>query len=338
MLLEGYQIMFTAPKTAELVPFNVKMPGDNEALVRVEYNLISAGTEKAQLNGGNNVRNKFPENLGYSSVGVIEQVGKNVNGFKSGDRVFVEKAGHANYNTCHVSHITKIPDNVSSQEAVFTRVASFSLEGIRRSRLEIGESVAIVGLGMLGLFAVQFARIGGASVIIGIGNREYRQKKAIEYGADHILSPKDPELIKKVFEFTEKKTYIRGANVVIETSGTEDGLIKGLEYASWQGRVLLSGCIREMTKPIDVYKYIHLKGVNVIGAHDSTRPLVNSAAGNWTAKRDYITILGLFSDGRLDAQTMISELVSPKEVKQVYSRLLNDPQFPLGVLFDWSKL
>lgn len=334
---KGFQILFQKKHVAELVPFQVREPGANEVVVKVVYSLISSGTEKAYLSGAENTANRFPANVGYSSVGYVVKTGTAVKNLKEGDRVFVGYGGHANYNVKDQQQVIKIPDNVSFEEAVFTRVISFPLAAVRRARIEIGESVVVVGLGMLGLFAVQLARLSGAVPIIAVGNRDIRREKALTYGADHILAPDDPNLTKKIFDITEQKTVMKGANVVIETSGSEAGLIKCLEYTAKNARVMLNGCNRVMTQPVDFYKYVHLRGVSLIGVHGKTRPPFNSAPGNWTARRDNITILRMIADGRLTVKDMISEYVSPKDATEVYQRLLHDREFPLGVIFDWEK-
>lgn len=338
MAEKGRRIVFKEPCVAELEEFDVRDPEYDEVQVKMMYSLISAGTEKAYLSATDNTAKIFPSVPGYSSAGVVCKVGKNVTKFKEGDRVFVSYGGHASYSVKKTGMLVQIPDGVSFEEAAFTRVASFPLLAIRRARLEIGESCVIVGLGMLGLFGVQLAKIGGANPIIAIGNREIRQEKAKKYGAELVLSPSDTKLTQKIYDYTLQKTYVKGANVIIETSGTEKGLLDSLKYTSMYARVLVNGCNRIMTQPVDFYKYIHLRGVQIIGAHDSTRLQYNSAPGNWTPMRDYITLLNLIKDGRLNAKDMIGEIVSPNDAYEVYTQLLKDKEFPLGVLFDWSTL
>ncbi len=335
--MEGYQIMFQKPGVAEFVPLKVREPGPTDVVVKVMFTLISAGTEKAYFSGSENTAQKFPANVGYSSVGYVVKTGSAVKNFKEGDRVFVGYGGHSSYNVKDQKHVIKIPDNVSFEEAVFTRVISFPLAAVRRARIEIGESVVVVGLGMLGLFAVQLARLNGALPLIAVGNRDVRKEKALEYGADFVLDPNDPELTEKIFKITEQRTVMKGANVVIETSGSESGLLKCLEYTAKRARVLLNGCNRVMTQPVDFYKYVHLRGVEMIGVHGQTRLPHNSAPGNWTARRDYYTVLRLIADGRITVKDMINEIASPRDAASVYDRLLNDREFPLGVLFDWRE-
>lgn len=336
--MKGYRVTFIKPKVAELRSFELRKPKDNEVMVKVKYTLISAGTEKAYLSGANNTAQKFPTVPGYSSVGTVVEIGSAVTKFRPGDRVFVEYAGHASYNWKKESGVVKIPDDVSFIDAVFTRVASFPLLAIRRSRLEIGESCVVVGLGMLGLFGVQIARACGATPLIAIGNREIRQEKAALFGAEYVFSPSEPNLVEKIYEITEKTNSVKGANVVLETSGSMAGLQLALRYSSKHARILINGCNRVSDEPIDLYKYVHIKGLNIIGCHDKTRLAYNSVLGNFTAKRDYITLLNLMRDGRIDPGDILSEIISPTQISEIYNQLLTDRQFPLGVVFDWDQV
>lgn len=336
--MKGYRVSFVQPNHAELEEFEPREPKDKEVMIKVKYTLISAGTEKAYLSAAPNTAHKFPTVPGYSSVGTIIKAGKEVTKFKVGDRVFVEYAGHASYNWKKESGIVKIPDDVSFIDAVFTRLASFPLLALRRSRLEIGESCVVVGLGMLGLFGVQIARACGAVPLIAIGNRDIRKEKAALFGAEYVFSPDEPDLVNKVIEITEHANGVKGANVVLETSGSMPGLQLALRYASKHARILINGCNRISDQPIDLYKYVHIKGLNIIGCHDKTRLPYNSYAGNFTAKRDYITLLALMRDGRINPGDILSEIISPLETTRIYDRLLTDKQFPLGVVFDWEQV
>lgn len=333
--MNGYRVMFTEPGKAELQKFEVRKPKDNEVVVKVYYNLISAGTEKAYLSGSPNTGHKFPTNPGYSSVGVVIKKGKSVKDFTEGDRVFVAYGGHASYNIKKTSYVVKIPDGVKFEDAVFTRLASFPLLALRRARVELGESIVVVGLGMLGLFGVQLAKIAGGLPVIAVGNRDIRKQKARECGADYVYDPNEDGLAEKIIANT-KISGAGGADVVLETSGNVDALISGLKYTAKWGRVLVNGCNRITDKPIDLYRYVHLKGVSIIGAHDLTRYPYNSAPGNWTSKRDYMALLGYMKDGRLRPDILDPQFVSPADTAEVYQRLLTDRQFPLGVVFDWN--
>ena len=335
--MKGYHVVFDKVNSAVLKEFELKTPAEDDVTVKINYTLISAGTEKAALSGAPNTPRKFPSIPGYSGVGTVVATGSKAKKYKPGDRVFVEYGGHASVCCKKESAIVKIPNEVSDVDAVFTKVASFPLLGLRRARVEIGESVVIVGLGMLGLFGVQIARACGALPLIGVGNRAIRQQKAREFGADYVFSPDEKDIVKKIQDITADTSVVRGASVIIETSGTMAGLQLALRYAASHARVVLTGCNRVCEEPIDLYQYIHRKGVSMIGAHGQTRPLYNSSAGNFTARRDYVTLLGLMKDGRIHPSDIFSEFAQPENAAQVYDRLLTDREFPLGVVFDWTK-
>lgn len=173
---------------------NISAPicGDNEVLVSNCYSLISAGTEKSSLgSGSDNVVSKIIKDpelinygidlvkkeglkktfelikeksnpplipLGYSSSGVVLQVGKNVNNFAIGDKVACAGAGYANHAeiiSVPVNLVAKIPENVKFSEAAFTTIGSIALQGIRRANVQLGDNVVVLGLGLLGQIACQ---------------------------------------------------------------------------------------------------------------------------------------------------------------------------------------
>lgn len=332
------EIVFTKPRTAEfLITDREPVLGPNQVGVEVVYTLISTGTERDHLLALPNTGRKFPRNAGYSSVGYVRAMGDKVKNLTLGDRVFVRYGGHASYCVKDRQFVVKIPEGVSFSEAVFTGVASFPLAAVRRARVEIGESVVVVGLGMLGLFAVQFARLSGANPLIAIGNRDVRREYARQFGAQYVLDSYDENLVDKVLDITGQETVMRGANVVIETSGSEAGLQTGLKYTARHARVMINGCNRVMNEPTDFYRYVHLRGVQLVGVHGQTRHAHNSAPGNWTAQRDYFTVLHLLSAGKLEAESLVSRIENPRNASDIYMEMLESKEFPLGVLFDWRE-
>ncbi len=334
--MKGYRLKFVETGKVKVEPFEVREPLEDEIVVKIVYTLISNGTEKSLLRGDEHTGKKFPRIPGYSGVGTVIKCGKAVKEFSVGDRVFVAKGGHASYNIKKTSFCEKIPDAVSFQDAVFTRMISFPLLALRRAEIELGESVAVVGLGQLGLFACQLAKIAGALPVIAVGNREVRRNKAIEFGADFVFDPADPDLKNKVIK--SSKITGRAVDIVIETSGNIDGLVSAMSYICTRGRIVISGCYwQENAKPIDLLK-VNSLGISIIGAQDRVRLPYNSAKGNWTMKKDFKAILGFLNDGRLTPSLIEPEYCYPFDAPDVYNRLLNDREFPLGLIFDWSLI
>ncbi len=330
----GYKIVCTEPGKAEFQQFQVREPRADEALVKIHYTLISNGTERARMIAMPNTHETFPYIPGYSGVGIVEKIGDKVTSLAVGDRVFVSHGGHASYNIKKPSAIVKIPDEVPFSDAVFCKMASFSMHGMRNCHFEMGESVVIIGLGNLGLLGVQLAKIAGALPVVAIGNRPIRREIAKKFGADYVFAPDDPDLVNKVIQAT--CITGRGADVVIDTSGSVDALQPAVKYMARYGRLSLVGCNRVTDKPIDLYQF-HLKGISIIGSNASTQKNHESCPGIWTGRRNFNTILGYMAQKKLTPSLMEPVVVSPYQATDIYSRLINDREFPLGVVFDWTQ-
>lgn len=132
------QIVFTAPRTAELLETDVPALSDKGVLVKTEYTVVSGGTERANLMGLPNVPGQgFPKSLGYCGIGYVLEIGKDVKTVGVGDRVLVYHGVHSNLNVREEDEITKVENaSIPSVEAAFTVIASMGLGGVRK--LEFG--------------------------------------------------------------------------------------------------------------------------------------------------------------------------------------------------------
>ncbi|HEY9247752.1 MAG TPA: zinc-binding alcohol dehydrogenase [Rariglobus sp.] len=125
---------------------------------------------------------KYPFYPGYSNAGVVAQTGPGVTRFKAGDRV-ASRTAHQHFVIARETDLVAIPDNVSDDEAVWFGIACIVQNGIRRAEHELGDAVVIIGLGLLGQLAVQFARLSGAREIIAIDTAPRRLEFARAHGA-----------------------------------------------------------------------------------------------------------------------------------------------------------
>lgn len=334
------QIVFTAPYTVGLLEAECLPPKANEVTVSLEYSAISAGTERANLIGVRNAPNLsegaeavFPRTVGYSAAGIVTETGSAVKNVCVGDRVVVFWGKHKKNITVSENKVLKIPDEVPSVEAAMALIATFPLAAIRKTKLEIGESAIVMGLGILGIFAVQELKAAGAYPVIAIDPVEERREVALKVGADFALNPAEADFADKVKSMTNG-----GANVCIEVTGVGAGLIQALDCMKRFGRVALLGCTRSSKFEIDYYGKVHGPGISLIGAHTMARPKTESSPGLWTDKDDLRAVLNLIRGKRLNFKDMICEIHSPEDAQAVYDRLVNDKKFPIGVLFDWRNL
>lgn len=332
------QIVFTAPKVTELLEVAVPDIGEHEVLVKIERSSISAGTERANLVGDPSVSYsvapnvRFPRTVGYSASGIVAAVGENVRSVAIGDRVACMDSKHAQYCKIPDNRVFLLPDSVSMGAAALTYISIFPLAAIRKCRVEIGESVMVMGLGVLGMIAVEILRAVGAVPIIAVDPVEEKRKQALSLGADYALDPFASD-----FSETVKKLTGKGVSVCIEVTGKGTGLDMALDCMAKFGRVALLGCTRNSDFTIDYYRKVHGPGITLIGAHTNARPKCESHEGWWTAQDDCEAIVRLLATKRLDFDVLIEEVHSPSEAVEVFARLADSPSFPV-VQFDWTQM
>src|SRR6266540_6170017 len=219
----------TGKSIVEDVP--VPTPREGQALVKVEASLVSAGTErmvvefaeksllgkarsrpdlvkqmmdKARREGLVNTaqaafnRLDQPMALGYSSAGTIVALGSGMQSFKVGQRVACAGGGyavHAEYNVVPRNLLTLLPENVDFESAAFTTLSAIALHGFRLAEPQIGENVAVIGMGLLGLLGAQIATAAGCNVLgididpariaiaSSLGLRAVRREEAVDASA-----------------------------------------------------------------------------------------------------------------------------------------------------------
>lgn len=337
---KNLSIYFTKPCVAELCPGEVPALKDNEVLVKLAVSTVSSGTERANLIGEKNVRPSrnvtdvpFPRISGYSSAGVVMQVGEQVSSVAVGDRVALSWSTHSKYVVIAEGNVHKIlDDKISFSEAALWTIGTFPLAAIRKCGLEMGESAIVMGLGVLGLMGVKLLRAAGAAPIVAVDPVAEKRAYALSLGADYAFDPYDPEFAQKVREVTDG-----GVNVALEITGVGAGLDGVLDCMAKFGRVALLGCTRDKEFTIDYYKKVHGPGISLIGAHTNARPKQESSRGMWTTHDDVMALQRMYRLGRLDLSSLVEETHSPEEAPEVYHRLATEKAFPL-VQFDWSRL
>ncbi len=331
-------IVFPSQGKACLESFEIPCLAADEVLVESSYSVISAGTEVAnlqQLPNTVSAKNDFPHYPGYSGTGIVVDVGTGVEKLCPGDRVVVPWGGHRSHVVKKAEDVLRIDDNaINLMDASFAHIASFSFLGVRKLRLELGESAVVAGMGILGVFALQIAALSGAVPVLALDFDETRRALARDLGAAAAFSPDEEELAEKIRDATGGT----GPNAVVEVTGSAAALQQALEYIAWEGRISLLGCTRISDVPIDFYKYVHRRGVALLGAHTYARPKLDSAPGRWTERDDYRTFVKLLAAERMQVRSLISEVVSPAAADSVYARLAQESNPPLGVVFDWSRI
>lgn len=262
-----------------------------------------------------------PLPLGYCNVGTVVAIGKGVTELKVGDRV-ASNGQHAEFVCVPKNLVAKVPDNVSDEEAAFTVIGSIGLQGIRLLNPQLGETVVVTGLGLIGLIAAQLLKANGCKVI-GIDFDEEKIQLARAKGIVAINPAKGTDPVKFVMEETDQI----GADAVLITASakTNDVIHQAAEMSRKRGRIVLVGVIGLDIRRDDFYKKELTFQVSCSygpGRYDENYenkgidyplPFVR-----WTEKRNFDTILQAISMGNLDVKSLVTEEVELKDYNLIY--------------------
>lgn len=334
--MKNRQILFTSPGVAEVVSCEMPIIEPDEVLIETDYTVISAGTERDNLVDTANVSHEWPKRLGYSGSGHIVEVGSNVTEYKVGDRVLMDHLWHVAYAKSRFNKngngFFKITEDIDQIDAAFVVVGSMGVQGARKTKLQMGETAMVRGVGILGLFAIQSMRNMGAMPLIAVCSGEERQKIAIKLGADYAISP-DDDFYNNIRELTDGRMI----NAAVEVTGSSLAMTQCLKVAAREGRIALTGCTRVSDVPIDFYSMVHKPGIQLIGAHNFIRPEADSYPGYWTRHDDFATIIRMIKMGRMQVKPIISNVLSTDDAPKIYKELARNGRIGLGTVFDWHK-
>ena len=251
--------------------------------------------------------------MGYCNSGTVVAIGNGVTEFKVGDRV-ASNGQHAEYVCVPKNLVAKIPENVSDEEAAFTVIGSIGLQGIRLINPQLGETVVVIGLGLIGLIAAQLLQANGCRVI-GIDFDEEKVQLAREKNIIGINPTKGTDPVKYVLE--ETASYGADAILITASTKTDEVIHQAAEMSRKKGRIVLVGVIGLGLRRDDFYKKELSFQVSCSygpGRYDDDYenrgidyplPFVR-----WTEKRNFETVLQAIAMGRIDVKSLITEVIT----------------------------
>ena len=329
MSSQNHEVVFVERGAAEVQGCEMPSAGQGELLIRAVVSLLSPGTERAFLLGLANTSARYPAGSGYSHIGEVVEVGKGVEGWAVGDRV-ASRARHRMYASMPAAVCNHIPEGLSDEKAAFFRLGSIAMQAVRKARIELGEPVAVLGSGLIGLLAMQLARLNGGLPVVIVDKDTRRLAFAAALGADAALPADDG-----MKGAAEEACGGEGPAVVFEATGHPEAVPTAFDLARFGGRVVLLGSTRGETEAVNFYRDAHKKGLTVLGAHESARPSQDSAPGWWTHKRDEETVLRLLAGGRLAVEPLTTHSFAWREAASAYEMLARWEPGMLGTLLHW---
>ncbi len=346
-------------KTGETILEEVPAPeaGAGQLLIRTRCSLVSLGTEKMLVEFGKSnliskarqqpdkvkqvldkiraegllptleaVFNKLeqPIPLGYCNVGQVVAVGRGVSGFQVGDRV-ASNGPHAEFVSVPVNLCARLPDNVTDEQAAFTVISSIGLQGIRLANPTLGETVVVIGLGLIGLLTAQLLMAQGCRVI-GTDFDQRKVELAKQFGIDALAVTEGTDVVKWV----ESATGGVGADAVIITASTrsDEVISKAARMSRKRGRIILVGVIGLSLSRAEFFeKELSFQVSCSYGpgrydenyeqrGQDYPLPFVR-----WTEQRNFEAVLQMISTGRIKVDELITERVDLTDYKAIYGSM-----------------
>ncbi len=253
---------------------NISLPElkDDEVLVKVMAAGV-CGTDLHLYEGeGGATDSVLPMILGHEFSGVIEKTGSNVKDFSEGERVCIDPnlycgechqckcgnvqyclnaeaygvtmfGGFAQYSIINKKVLYKIPDSVSYESAALIEMVACCLHGIDRTKIQLGDTVAIVGFGSIGQTMLKLANISGASKIVVVEPNKEKRELALKYGAVLAIDPTTENVVEAI-----SKSAIRTIDKVIECSGNVYAMQTSVEIASRGATIMLFGLTSAKTE------------------------------------------------------------------------------------------
>lgn len=345
-------------------------------LVRVAYSCVSAGTEARSITLSglplyrralkqpehvkrvlevartqgfkrtfDRVRGELATGLptGYSATGTVIEVGDEVIGFTVGDRVACAGSGvanHAEVIDVPVNLTAKVPDGLELEAAATVTLGAIALQGVRRAAPTIGETIGVIGLGLVGQLTEQLLRANGCRVI-GVDLDPLRVERALENGMTHGVMPGQDFV-----ERAHKLTSGFGADAVIITAATESNEVvrQAMQACRKKGRVVLVGDVGLQLQRSDLYE----KELDFLmstsygpGRYDDTYEREGRdypfAYVRWTENRNMEEYLELLAEGRISLSRLDHRTYEVDQAHEAYSTLEGAGAKPLIVLLSYPQ-
>ena len=367
------ELVAVAPRTPEIREYDDPPLGERQIRIRSEFASPKHGTElhgyRSPGGSGRSYdpywgcvverpetagRSHFPMPLGNMAVGTVIAAGPAVSRFRPGDRVF----GHFPIRETHTldeAHADPLPAGLSPEAAVCLDPAVMAL-AMREATIRLGDSVAVFGLGAIGLMALQMARFSGASQVLAIVPIEGRRQVALALGADVALDPTaedvalavrrlapplelplaQPPVASRVLGgYWDMPTQYgqRGVDVAVEVSGSIRGLQGAIRSTRYGGTICILSMYGGDASGLRLGDEFHINAQRIVMARVESLPLRDCPA--WTLERLVRVALDWLVSGRLRADGIITPIVPFEEAADAYRMIDEHPEraIKLGITF-----
>ena len=306
-------------------------------LIKTLHSVISPGTELSlvEISGDKEI------GLGYSAVGVVVECGEGVNGYQKEDLVACYGApyvGHSEYLLVPTTLCAKVPSGVDPKEAALAGIGAIAIHALRVAKLEFGETVAIIGLGLLGQMIAKIATAASYDVV---AFDIHSERATMLSGEDNIRAY---STILEMESELERCTKSHGADAVLLCAGGKRSTLtdKSLDWVRPQGKVVIVGDIEPdfpRSKLFSKEAQILISRAGGPGRYDPVyeRQAIDYPYGyvRWTEGRNVAEYLRLVCEKRINVQPFLTDEVDFKDVPTAFDELMNKKSTTLTKLINY---
>jgi threonine dehydrogenase-like Zn-dependent dehydrogenase len=336
-------------------------PGPGQVLLKAEYSAMSPGTERDLMDGK---VLPLPQNVGYAMVARIVGIGEGVTDFKKGDLV-VATGEHADYLVLDEHIVTPAPEGIDEEQAAFFILAHTAMYGIRRTGIQMGESVVVLGQGMVGLITAHLAKLAGACPVIATDMDDSRLGLSKKLGVDHAINVKTKaDELDRVIE----NLGPGGPAVVFEAAGSHITMDLAFKLVGERGRVMIMSTVHDDTGSHlncnEMLRGLWMKGASFIGGYINSKPFSLKrydlrfpdvskgerwpakvtdkpkrfvSSDIWTSDEDIRVVLNQIKYGVLNIKPLITHRFSVNEIPAAYNLVWNKDTSLIGGLIKWKE-
>ena len=329
-------VVFVEPKRMEIRDMELPEPGPAQIGIKTVFSGVSQGTERWALTGRYNHFDEnpsayYPNSPGYQAAGIVDVVGAEVDDLAVGDHVFTMgtnfvdpdhkypgpcQASHSGYLVVDRSAAWKVAPEVDLATASMFHVAAVSRSGVRITKIQPGELVVVIGLGMIGQMSAQAARGAGARVI-ATDLIASRCAAAAAHSADRVIDGTNENL-----EDVVREEVPDGADVVIDTTGDHRMFNRCRDLIRHEGRIAMQGYYPD---PIQIdFHPTHL-----------TRATVTFPCG-WDDEFN-AELAEDMASGAIVIEPLITHRIGFRDAAEAYELVVEHPERSLGMVLDWAE-
>lgn len=258
----GRVARLVGPRRIELTTIEYSAPRPRQVLVRI----VASGVCASELHAWEGPLAEYPADVGHEPVGIVEETGREVRSLRAGD-VVTGRFGPAFADLVLVERedLVAVPAGLALDDALGEPLGCV-VEARRRTPLGLGDDVAVVGAGYMGLLMIELLGISGAGTIVAIDPRADAREVALELGAGEACGPEDASVDPAARQF----------DIVIEASGTQTGLDTATGLVREHGTISILGFHQSGLRSVDLETW-NWKSIDVVNAHVRRRDLLNDA-------------------------------------------------------------